>query len=388
MVRVIARSPRALLFLSCFVLLAGCGDDGSASDGGSAGTGGDGDGDGDGGDGDGDGDGESCTIPPREVTEATEQTLSNLSVSGDKLAFISSEPATLFGTIEVIGIDGEGQETLHSPEGQRRVRSVMAHGDTVYFLEKNEEIVSRFELFSVPLAGGTAERIGDGGIETGAIFGIDDSHVFTVRDHIIERFAIDGGALERVGSLAGASLSNLRLSGDDIFFAAGTERGAMHGVYRLDKAGTDAEPEKLWDIPQQDDPCYIILGGLFATPTKLVCGYFSLAARDRDGTMEDILFDGDVLTGLRIPFAVDGEDVYYGGYQEVRSPLSRMTSAGEDVEVLACDTGRIAHKLLDAFFPMANTFEVVVGDSDVFWIEQDPGDDEAPPTHKIRAATK
>ena len=375
---------RALFFLSCFVLLAGCGDDGSGSDGGSSGTSG---GDGDAGDGDGDGDGDSCDIPPLEVTEAGERILSNLSVSGDKLVFVSGDPMSLLSTIEVIGADGEGRQTLHTPEGQRRVRSAMAHEDVVYFLEENEEIVSTYELFSIPIDGGAATRIGDSGVPSGYIFGIDDTHVYAVHQAVFERIAIDGGAATRIGSLDGAGTpSNVRLSGDDIFFSAGTNGGQMRGVYQLDKTASDAQATQLWAIGD-DDPCYIILGGLFATPTKLVCGYFSLATRGRDGMDEAILFDGMVLDGPKIPFATDGEVFYYGGYQGGTSPLSRMTSAGEDQEVIACDTGNISNKLIDASFAIANAYEVVVGDTEVYWIELS-APDETPPTYKIRRAAK
>jgi hypothetical protein len=364
--------------------LTACGDD---DDSGPSDSGADPDGGGGGG-GDGDGDGDApCGIAPRSVTEPEDRTFSNLSVAGDTLVFLAADPATSSATIEAVGTNGEGRQTLHTPTSGHRFRSVLAHDDTVYFLQENDEIVSTHELFTLPLTGGTPAALGPG-VPDGHIFGIDDTHLFTVRDAIFERIALTDGSVERVGSMptAGTPL-HVQLSGDHIFFDAGMAGTSNpHLVYRLDKTATDAAPEVLWDTSEGSDPCYILLGNLLATPTKLVCGYFDLATRNRDGTNQEILFDGSVLTGTKVPMAVDGETVYVGSVGEAPRRLTRMTSAGEDEEVIVCDTGSVGNKRLDGYFPIINVYEFVVGATELFWVETDT--DSAEALNSIRRATK
>jgi hypothetical protein len=62
-----------------------------------------------------------------------------------------------------------------------------------------------------------------------------------------------------------------------------------------------------------------------------------------------------------------------------------MTSAGEDHEVVVCDTGTIGNKVVDGFITIQNAYEVVVGDTEVYWIEQVDID---PPSYVIRRAAK
>lgn len=343
--------------------------DGRGGSGGDSGTGGDGGG-GDGGGGSGGtGGGTECDLPALQVTEPAANTLSNLSVGSDALVFISSEPTTLFGTIDAVGFDGEGRQTLHSPTGQRRVRSVIADGETVYFLEENEDIVSAFELFSVPITGGTAERVGEAAIGDGYIFGLDATHLYLLDDSAtlssVVRIHKSTGAKETIGRAAGegATYGHVQLAGDHIYFWAGTPAT----VYALDKTATDTDATLLW-AAGSPDRCGFPLGGLFASDDKLVCGYFSLAARDLDGMNETVLFAGMVLDGAKIPLAADGASFYYGGPNQ-GAALLRMTNTGEDITEVVCNTGVIANQLVDAFFPIQFEYEVAVGESDIFWIE-------------------
>lgn len=366
--------------------LSACGDDDGGSSG-SSGTGGSSGSSGASGASGASGMGGSCAIDAQHVTEAELFQLSNLSVAGDKVVFIASDTRTRFSTVEVVGVDGTGRMTLHSPTGSRRVGSAKADGDSAYFLEKTEDAVSRYELFSVPLAGGAAAAVGGAGIESGYIIGFDATHVFVLEELItssrVVRIAKSDGASEIVGgATTGATYYHVQLAGEDVFFVA----GAPAVVYGVPKAASDATAIMLWEAPMTNDPCGFPLGGLLAAGDRLVCGYTSLATRELDGTGESLVFGGTLDTGFKFPIASDGAR-YYHADPNLGGALVRRSVVDGDVTVIACDTGRLGNKLADAFFPIQMEYEGAVGTNDVFWIEVGM-DSDSNATFRIRRAAK
>jgi hypothetical protein len=261
------------------------------------------------------------------------------------------------------------------------VRSAFARGEDVFFLEEDEEIVSSYELWRVPVAGGDAERIGTSGFASGHIFGADDTHVYVVHNTnsgaAFQRADIESGEIERMAFAEGSGTPfQVSLSGDDVFFVAGRAGSSASQpleIYTFQKTDTDATPTSLWVIDDSDQ-CYLILGGLRATPTKIACGFSGVMTRDRDGTMPNTLIEPNIIEPLNILVATDAENLYLmetvDAMGEELGRMKRIGSDGEGLTPVVCDLGSVGNKLSDAFFPRANEYEVIVGEGSVFWVER------------------
>jgi hypothetical protein len=118
------------------------------------------------------------------------------------------------------------------------------------------------------------------------------------------------------------------------------------------------------------DPCGFPLGGLIATDSKLACGFANVSVYGRDGASPEQILARTDTNLLAIPMATDGERIYMGGRSEGgATPLWRIDSDGSDLTAVACDSGEIGNQEEGNNFPIQYEYEMVVGDSDVFWIE-------------------
>lgn len=381
---------------SFLAALVACGDGGGSSeegrDGGSGGGSGNGENSG--------GSSDECDAMGRDVTEPDKFVLSNLTIAGDRLVFLSADPGfAVAPTIESVKLDGSDRTVLHTSTGKRRVRSVYALDDRVFFLEDNEDLVAKLELFQMPLGGGDVARLGNTESEDGYIFGVDDTHVHLVRNTIqpsgsvFERVAIEGGDLTVTATITGTGTPlHVTLAGDDAFFYAGIAGSAgattPGSVYGFASSGSNVTPTALWQSGPED-PCGFPLGGLVATPQKLGCGFAGVATYSREGEGPTELIPRASSMPLNIVVESDGENLYMIETSDGTSRNARMkrTPSGEsDVSVVVCDLGMVSNQLVDGFFPIAPEYEVAVGATDVFWIEQNR--EGSTVQYRLRAATK
>ncbi len=376
---------------------SGTGSSGTGSSGtGSSGTGSSGAG--------GTGGSGTCPAASKEVVPAQTNAISNLCVVGDKLVFLSSD--TSDGTpskIDVIHSDGTQRSTLHTSTGGRRVRSVMAAGSDVFFLEANEDTVPVYELWRVPVAGGAAARVGTASFPNGSIFGLDATHVFVVVTSdqpvgaLFERVTISSGAIEHLGSTTGTPAyssvpAHVSISGTDIFFIAGgtgASAGLDKAVLSFKTTDTNAAPKMLWTVPT-NDPCMLPLGGLLATPTTLACGFSEIDTHKRDGTSPHTLVANDFMQG-HVLVATDAENLYViqrVGPTEHAGLMQRIPSAGGSLTKLVCDLGPVSNKLVDGTFRIQTDYEVAMGASSVFWVEEPSDATSGAVSYLLRSAPK
>lgn len=383
--------------------LVACGDGGGGSgagdaDGGAT-TGGGGGGGASAGSGDTGGMNGACDRMGRDVTEQGSKILSNLTVSGDTLVYLAGDPTLLMApTVESVKTDGTSPAVLYTSTGRRRVHSVFAYGDSVFFYEDNEDVVPKHELFRIPLTGGEATRVGAVANEDGYIFGVDESHVYLVRNtdqpvgSVFERVEIATGTLSVIGTITETGTpGHVMLSGNDVFFHAGfagSRASEPSNVYGFAKDADNATPSILWETGPQD-PCGFPLGGLVATPTKLGCGFSAVASHNRDGSEPLVLIERDAVGPLNIVVASDAENLYLietssGEARDAR--MKRTKSTAGEVTNVVCDLGTVANQLVDGSFPIGYEWEVVVGESEVYWVERASGEEGQ--LYQLRAAAK
>lgn len=322
-------------------------------------------------------------------------------VDGGDLVALSVAVGTPTQVVRVDGQDG-GATTLFESQGDRRIESLIAAGDTIYYLERdNADPLGAAELFTLPIAGGTPTRVGDVGFDVGRLFAVADGYVYNWRDTdqpvaaVFERVDVAAAAIERIATTADGTGTpfHVTLSGDTIFFMqgfAGAGASEPVHVYAMAKDADDVAPDDLFQAPT-DDPCFGPLGGLFATPTKLACGYADVFVRDRDGGNPTALLESMSLDPGYLLGAADGENLYVlqviapGGAQDGR--IVRIASSGGELVDIACDVGPIGNPLIDGFFPDQTEYEIAFGDTEMFWIEAG-NDDAGNPRYAVRAATK
>ena len=119
------------------------------------------------------------------------------------------------------------------------------------------------------------------------------------------------------------------------------------------------------------------------------CGFSGVATRALDGTTPEVLIERDVLAPRNVLVAVDGEQLYITDTTPSTDPSGHMyRSATDDATKVpvACDLGKIAYALVDGTFQNQVEYEVVVGATDVFWVEEYFDDDIW--QFALRAATK
>jgi hypothetical protein len=373
---------RALVPAVLVAFAAGCSP--SAESAPASADGGAGQADGGGGDG-GDGDGSApaaCTTLGANVVADDAKELSNLSVAGTSLVFLSADLSlTEAPGIETIGQDGTGRTTLYRPVGDRRVHGLLVQGDRVLFFEQdNAAVVPAKELWSVPLAGGAPTRIGAETFVEARMIGADATNLYVSRttDAPIgvrfDRIDLATGAVANAAVLTGrGGAAQVHISGNDVFLMAGGvgDQASVSDIFRFDKNGTGVTPTAL---PGGTDAlCDSRLGGLWATPTKLACGFDGVKAGGRDGTGIGVVVPSSQLQHLNVLVGSDAENLYVTDRSKAVSgggTLHKVASTGGALFPIACDLGPLANRLVDAFFPVQTEYELVIGASEVFWIEK------------------
>jgi hypothetical protein len=324
----------------------------------------------------------SCDVVTANVLGDDIKELSNLQLAGASLVFLSADLTLATPpAIEKIQQDGTGRTTLYTPAGDRRVHSLHVQGDRVLFLEQdNAATIPAEELWSIPLAGGTATRLGTATFDAARIIGSDATHLYVwsltsmpVGTHF-DRVDLVSGVVENVAiSTDRGGPGQVTLSGNDIFFFAGKTGGdaSISDIFRFAKTGSGVTPTIL---PGGTDAlCDSRLGGIYATPTKLACGFGGVKAADRDGANITVVVPRDLLhPASRILVGSDAETLYVmdrEGQQAGTGKLYKVASSGGALAPVACDMSEVQSRLLDAVFPLQTEHELVIGATDTFWIE-------------------
>jgi hypothetical protein len=361
---------------------------GAASSGGSSGSGG----------GSSDGGATGCTASGTDVVASDANQLSGLSFVGDRLAFLSNDLSlTNPATIDTVRLDGTGRTTIHTPTGQRRVSSLVTAGSVVYFLELNEDDIPVLELFSVPVAGGTATRLGTDTFDGARFVGADDTNLYLEWTTDQPAGAVFARVSETSGTMAKAATQPdvgspfyPQVSGDSVFFVATTSGDPITtSAYGFPKDGANVTPTKLWSADPAHDTCYLSIGGFVATPTKLVCGLFGVESHARTGGPATVVIPKDMTQRAYQLVASDGENLYLDTPPESATAfgsLYRVPTSGSPITPIACDVHDLANHLADGTFPIQVEFEVITGDDQLYWIEKTQTDTDA--AWSIRHAAK
>ncbi|MBC8071729.1 MAG: hypothetical protein IAG13_25615 [Deltaproteobacteria bacterium] len=391
------------LILGVLLVLPACGDDAEPDlDDGASDSSGDSDGSASEG-ADVTGDAIVCDAPAaREVLAFGADILSNLTVTDTAaVMLVVTQDINHRSRIDTVALDGSGLTTLHTGTDAISLVSVFAHGDTVYFLERDySEPVPLDVLHRVPIAGGVPQPIGTVALEGAAIVDVDDTSIYLVRGtitpvgNVFERVDIASGALTRIGaSVDRGGPLQLHASADRLVFhtgGIGDAAGGPRQVSMLPKDGDDVTPTVLWSVaPTDDDPCFLPLTGLYPTPTRIACGFSGVATRALDGSMQQVLVEPDILAQTNILVAVDGEQLYVSNStldSEASGHILRLATDDATRTPVACNLHSLAYRLVDGVFPNQTEYEVVVGATEVFWVEQKLGGDLN--LYALRAATK
>ncbi|HEX4341015.1 MAG TPA: hypothetical protein VH062_34135 [Polyangiaceae bacterium] len=342
--------------------------------------------------------GGSCSVSGTDLTTDATHQLSGLSFGGDRLAFLSSDlTLTDAPTIDTVHTNGTGRTTIYTPTGERRVNALITHGTTVYFLELNDDPSPMQELFSLPVAGGTATRLGAATFNAARFVGADDTSLYLVWDTDQPVGAVFARIVETTGAKAtAATLENVatpfypQLSGDSIYFVDSTIGDPITtNTYGFPKAGADVTPTLLWTSNDTTDTCYLGIGGLTATPTKLVCGLFGVESHARTGGTGAVVVPKDLTMRANEVVASDAENVYLNTPPMDSTSvgtLQRVASTGGAITPIACDVRELENHMADGVFPIQNEFEVIVGGDQLYWIEKNVST--ADTTWTIRSAAK
>lgn len=238
-------------------------------------------------------------------------------------------------------------------------------------------------------AGGEAEQIGTSTFSNGRVIGADASSAYLHDDATpgtIERVDLTAGTSEVMGEVAGGGILQPSLSGDELFFVAGPQ---LQTVWRLPTDATEADPEEVF-VANPSGGCGFPLGGLVATPTKLICGYMNAFAYARaDGAEEGQLVEGDRRQpAAHLPPASSGESVYFIGENDGQrdTALLRASSDGSDETAVICDMGDVADLLDDAVFPILNHPQIGVSGEHIYWIERRVDEETEMATYSLRRA--
>ncbi len=324
----------------------------------------------------------TCTVLGTNVLSDDIKELSNLSLAGTSLVFLSSDlTLTTAPGIEKIQQDGTGRTTLYTPVGDRRIHSLHVAGDKIFFFETdNAAAVPVDELWTLPALGGTPTRVGTVDFGDRRFIGSDATHLYVVYatgmpvGARFDRIDQTTGVVENVAILTDRSVANqVTLSGNDIFFYA-NKVGAdanVADIFRFDKTASGVTPTIL--PGGLDALCDSGLGGLYATPTKLACGFAGVNAGGRDGTAIGVVVPKDFLhPSPNILVGTDAETLYLidrEHWQMGTGTIRKVASTGGPVLPVACDVSTIQDRLADGTFPIQTEHEVIIGATDVFWVE-------------------
>lgn len=327
----------------------------------------------------------TCDASPRDVIAPGVEVLSGMTLAGSTLVVLVTDPGLAAPPrIDAIGVDGSGRTTLATGTDAIRFTSVFAYGDTAYFLQRDyADPVPTDALYSVPITGGTPAPVGDVALEDAAIFDADATGVYIVRNTLtpignsFERVDAATGALTNVGAIVDKGTPvQLHASTDRIVFhtgGIGADAGGPREVVALAKDATGATPTLLWMTDPGTDECGLPLGGLFPTPTKIACGFSDVAVRNADGSAPQVLLERAITEPLNVLVATDVENLYLidtVAPTDRTGTMLRIATDDPTIVPIACDIGKVAYALVDGSFPNQTEYEVVVGATDVFWIEE------------------
>lgn len=328
----------------------------------------------------------ACTAVGRTVLADEPKQISALSATSSKLVFLATEQsATLATTIDTANLDGSGRTTLYAPTGADRVIGARAAGDDVVFLlEDTSTPVPAPELYKVSASGGTPVRVGGETFREGRLYASTAQYIYIVRNtttpvgSVYERVDLASGATVQMASSPASTGTPVQvgLAQNETFFIAGVAGAGNNpqDIYRFDVTLTGQTASKVFPGGLRD-LCSSVLDGLYATPTKLGCGFSALKASNRDGSEITELVAADVLkpTANRL-VATDAEFFYvYDSSNEAPNTagLYKVNSAGGDRLPIACDVGAVQNRMMRGTFPIAPEFEVFVHQADVWWVEVD-----------------
>ena len=293
----------------------------------------------------------------------------------------------------MFAFDGTGRQTIHMSTGERRVHSIWANGDDVFFLEENEDAAPVSEVFKVPFEGGVPTRLGAATFSEARIFGVDRGSVFISAqgENFSRRYVrvdvMTGEVQVAASTTEGSTPLHVQLAGDEVYFEQGVDDVAS--LFQFARDGLDATPTQV-GAPGVDPACFLPVGAITLTPTKLLCGYSEVAAFDRDGTHGQVILQRDELVRRYLPVATFGEDVIVlrpGDGRDRPGQLSRLSTAGVTPLTLARDLGITAHRFTDDFFPNTSEWPVVVLRTAVYFVEVTPWGTDGAETYHVRRVT-
>jgi len=327
---------------------------------------------------------EGCTVLASTVLADGPKQLSDIGLAGEQLVFVSDDEAVAIPpTIERVNTDGSGRVSLHVPSGTRRVIDIQLLDDQVYFLEEETaDPIPAPELWSIPVAGGTATRVGLSTFHAGRFFGADASHVYIAQDtdqpvgSTFDRVEVATGTPVRVATSPAntGTPTQFSMTASEVFYVAGTTGpgGGAKDLYRFAKNLVAQTPAKV--LPSGlSDLCDIDLGGVYTTPSKIGCGFSALRVGNHDGTGIVELVAKDALRPASIILVGSDSEFFYlhdsTGKTTRTSNLRRIASQGGEIAPIACDLGPLQNRLHRAFFPIQTEYEVIVGTTHVYWVE-------------------
>ncbi len=349
------------------------------------------------------GTGEICddggVAPSRDLTAADARSLSGVHVVDAGVVMLRTDVTFAQPTaIDLAALGGGDVTTLHTSIDDRQVTSMVAAGDTVYFLERDNALPEPVnEVYALPVAGGVATRLGDSQFASTRLVAIDDDAIYTVRDTIdpigntFERIARADGAVSIIGISPNGTPTQVHVRDGIMYFVSNHDAGGTlsAGVYQLPTDADAASPTLLFE-GGIDEPCVLGLGGVFPTPSKLACGFAGVIVRAPDGSDPQTLFDPGIdRAPTHVLVQADGEALYLLLQDEgVPQHLGRMRTDDGTIAPVACDLdGVVANHLIDGFFPIQTEYEVVIGAQDIVWVEQRT-DDVGAATFLLRATAK
>lgn len=338
-------------------------------------------------------------VPSRDLTVADARSLSGVHVVDGGVVMLRTDVTFAQPTaIDTVALDGGEVTTLHASVDHRQVTSVVAQGDMIYFLERDNALPEPVnEVYALPVSGGAATRLGESQFARTRLVAIDGDAIYTVRDTLdpigntFERIARADGAVTILGSTPDGTPTQVHVRDGVLYFVSMHDAGGTlrAGVYQLPTDGTDATPTLLFE-GGLDEPCALGLGGVFPTASKLACGFAGVVVRALDGGDPQTLLDPGIDRAPTHVLVQADDEVLYLLLQDEDVPqhLGRMRTDDATLAPVACDLdGVVANHLIDGFFPIQTEYEVVVGAQDIVWVEQ-RSNDVGTATFLLRAAAK
>jgi hypothetical protein len=340
----------------------------------------------------GDDTGGACETPSEVVVDDVPGIIA-LAVSGTRIAYVIRESLSVPTTLAVIELDGGSGSDLYTSALDEEIVSLAWAGADLVFLQTLPGATESAAMV-IPGTGGTPMQLGTGTFQGAErIVGTDADAAYVLFNAAggaaVDRVALSDGAVTRVGTISGSGTGiHPVLAGGDIFVQAGPAGGTDPGeVYRLGTGDTDAEAEVVGAIGGHE-ACGFPLGGLAATPTRLVCGFADVATFARaDGAPEATIVEGGS-TDPHIVVGSSGERVFMIQRSDgvVAAQIQAVDAGGGDIEVLACDARKVADLTLDGFFPNQAEYQFAVADGAVVWAQETFAEGETTATWSIRRA--